>query len=161
MRYFDTGVLLKLYLREPNSPEAVALVLATSEPPPLSALHRLEMKAAFELKNGRGEITPTEKAAVLADFARDIVAGVFKEVAASWDAVFAKAESLATMYGAVTLCRSLDTLHIALALEMGVTEFCTLDARQAAMAKACGPDGSTITENSHDCRGPFKAMARV
>ncbi len=25
MRYFDSGVLLKLYLREPNSPQAVAL----------------------------------------------------------------------------------------------------------------------------------------
>jgi predicted nucleic acid-binding protein len=138
MRYFDTGVLLKLYLREPNSPEAVTLVLATSEPPSLSALHRLEMKAAIELKNGRGEITHTEKAVLLADIARDLTAGVFKEVAASWADVFAKAESLATMHGALTLCRSLDTLHIALALEMGVTEFCTFDVRQAAMAKACG-----------------------
>ena len=26
MRYFDSGVLLKLYLSEPNSPQAVALV---------------------------------------------------------------------------------------------------------------------------------------
>ena len=26
MRYFDSGVLLKLHLSEPNSPQAVALV---------------------------------------------------------------------------------------------------------------------------------------
>lgn len=35
----------------------------------------------------------------------------------------------------MNLCRSLDTLHVALALELGATEFCTFDARQAAMAK--------------------------
>ncbi len=44
MRYFDSGVLLKLYLREPNSAQAVALVQEQGGAPPLTALHRLEMK---------------------------------------------------------------------------------------------------------------------
>ncbi len=38
MRYFDSGVLLKLYLSEPNSAQAVALVQGQGSPiyqPPL------------------------------------------------------------------------------------------------------------------------------
>jgi predicted nucleic acid-binding protein len=63
--------------------------------------------------------------------------GVFAVTSPGWAGVFAKAESLATAHAA-NLCRSLDTLHVALALELGATEFCTFDQRQAVMAKAAG-----------------------
>jgi predicted nucleic acid-binding protein len=52
--------------------------------------------------------------------------------------VFTKAENLAAAHAATNLCRSLDTLHVALALEVGTAEFCTFDGRQAVMAKAAG-----------------------
>ena len=136
MRYFDSGVLLKLYLREPNSPQAVALVRERGARPPLTALHRLEMKAAIGQKLGRGEITTMERDALLVDFENDISAGVFAVPAPDWPAVFARAESLAVVHSSSSLCRSLDTLHVALALELGATEFCTFDLRQAVMAKA-------------------------
>ena len=41
MRYFDTGVLLKLYLPEPGADEAVAFVKASGNVPPLTLLHEL------------------------------------------------------------------------------------------------------------------------
>ena len=138
MRYFDSGVLLKLYLSEPNSPQAVALVQEKGWLPPIAALHRLEMKAAIGQKQGRGEITETERTEVLANFESDLAAGVFTEAATAWVGVFTRAESLASAHAAANLCRSLDTLHVALALELGATEFCTLDQRQATMAKAAG-----------------------
>ena len=138
MRYFDSGVLLKLYLREPNSAQAVALVQEKGGAPLLTPLHRLEVKAAIGQKLGRAEITATERENVLADFENDIATGVFVEVAPDWPTVFAKAEALASAHAAANLCRSLDTLHVALALELGGSEFCTFDARQSAMAKAAG-----------------------
>ena len=138
MRYFDSGVLLKLYLREPNSAEAVALVHEQLVAPPLTALHRLEMKAAIGQKRGRGEITEMEHDRVSADLATDLREGVFARIEADWPAVFARAESLAVTHAATNLCRSLDTLHVALALELGATDFCTFDGRQAVMAKAAG-----------------------
>lgn len=138
MRYFDTSVLLKLYLREPNSPQAVALVRKKGEVPLLSGLHRVEMKGAITQKQARGEITETERAAVLASLDRDLAAGVFADVVVSWPAVFAKAEEFATAHVGTTLCRSLDLLHVALASELGAAEFCTLDQRQTAMARAVG-----------------------
>ncbi len=105
---------------------------------PITALHRLEMKAAFGQKRGRGEISETERLAVMASFQGDLAAGVFTELSPSWTNVFTKAENLADAYAVTNLCRSLDTLHVALALEVGATDFCTFDQRQAAMAMAAG-----------------------
>ena len=138
MRYFDSGVLLKLYLREPNSAQAVALVQQKGALPQLTALHPLEMKAAFGQKLGRGEITSVEHNSLLVDFAKDVAAGVFAEASLRWPAVFMRAEALAGSHASVNLCRSLDTLHVAIAMELGATEFCTFDLRQAEMARAAG-----------------------
>ena len=138
MRYFDSGVLLKLYLSEPNSAQAVALVQEQGGLPPITALHRLEMKGAIGQKHGRGEITETERKAVLANLENDLATGVFAAMSPAWVDVFTKAENLATAHAATNLCRSLDTLHVALALELGATDFCTFDGRQAVMAKAAG-----------------------
>ena len=100
MRYFDSGVLLKLYLSEPNSAQAVALVQEQGGQPPITAPHRLEMKAAFGQKQGRGEITETERKAVLASFENDLAAGVFAGTNPAWTDVFSRAENLATAHAA-------------------------------------------------------------
>lgn len=138
MRYFDTGVLLKLYLPEPNSVRAVELVREEGEVPLLSALHRLEIQSALGQKAGRREITEAERVKVREDFERDILDGVFGAAIVDWPGVFARAEELAAMHTPTTHCRSLDTLHVALALQMGAAEFCTFDVRQATMARAAG-----------------------
>ena len=116
----------------------MALVREKGGLPPITGLHRLEMKAAIGQKQGRVEITETERAQVLANFETDLAAGVFTGTSPAWAEVFMKAESLASEHAATNLCRSLDTLHVALALELGATEFCTFDQRQATMAKAAG-----------------------
>lgn len=137
MRYFDSGVLLKLYFPEPNSAQAQALVRENGAPL-LTALHRLEMKSAMAQRCGRGEITPEEHAQMVADFERDVAAGVFDVTEPEWPTVFADAESLASAHTAQNLCRSMDTLHVALARGLGATEFCTFDQRQAVMAGVAG-----------------------
>ncbi len=96
------------------------------------------MKAAMAQRCGRSEITAAEHAQMLADFERDIAAGVFVVAASAWPAVFADAENLASAHAGRNLCRSMDTLHMALAQALGATEFCTFDQRQAAMARAAG-----------------------
>ena len=52
MRYFSTGVLLKLYLPEPRADEAVTLVNASGNLPPITPLHQLEMSPALRQKSG-------------------------------------------------------------------------------------------------------------
>ncbi len=138
MRYFDTGVLLKLYLPEPRAAEAVAFVDASPDKPPFNPLHELEMRSALRQKAGRGELTQTESDALIAQVESDLSTGVHERMAVSWPDIFATAEALSAAHGVQTLCRSLDTLHVALALELGATEFCTFDLRQSRMAAAAG-----------------------
>lgn len=138
MRYFDTGVLLKLYLPEFRAAEAVAHVNGCANVTPLTPLHELEMRSALRQKAGRGENTQTECEALFAQMETDVTGGVHARVAVVWADVFATTESLSTAHGVSTLCRSLDTLHVALALVLGATEFCTFDHRQSLMAAAAG-----------------------
>ena len=138
MRYFDTGVLLKLYLPEKRSAEAVDLVRSAIGPPPFTRLHGLEMRAALRQKTGRGEISEDESRQLFADLEADLLAGVHVQPAVNWQDVFDHADALTATHGAATLCRSLDTLHVALAITLGATEFCTFDKRQAKMAVAAG-----------------------
>ena len=138
MRYFDSGVLLKLYLPEPNAMQAVTLVREVSSSPVLTPLHLLEMRSAIRQKQGRKEVTDTECQILLSDFNQDLTSGFYVRVAPSWDDIFARAEMLSSQHTVSTLCRTLDTLHVALALELGATEFCTFDQRQVAMARLAG-----------------------
>jgi predicted nucleic acid-binding protein len=138
MRYFDTGILLKLYLPEPRANEAVNLVNASVNKPLFTPLHGLEMRSAIRQKAGRGEITMKECVSILEILQSDLDAYLFEMTSVSWPEVYDLAEGLSTAHGIDTLCRSLDTLHVALALELGAKEFCTFDHRQSKMAKASG-----------------------
>jgi predicted nucleic acid-binding protein len=138
MRYFDSSVLVKLYHLEPNSLTAAAHIRAVQRPIILTPLHRMEVHSALRLIQGRGQITPAACLQAIAAFAADHTAGLFRQQGPIWPAVFARYEQLSAAHAAATLCRMLDTLHIALALELGATEFCTFDHRQAALASLAG-----------------------
>lgn len=136
MRYFDTGLLLKLYLSEPREGEAEQWFQSSPAPPPFTSLHGLEMRSAVRQKLGRGEIDLAEAERVLSALQDDLETGVFSQADVVWAEVFLRAERFSAAHGTATLCRSLDTLHVALASVLGATEFCTFDARQAKMAAA-------------------------
>lgn len=74
MRYFDTGVLLKLYVPELRAAEALALVNANPGKPPVNHLHELEMRSALRQKAGRGELTQAECDAVIAQVESEAIA---------------------------------------------------------------------------------------
>jgi predicted nucleic acid-binding protein len=54
------------------------------------------------------------------------------------DAAYETAMELARKHGPHLLMRTLDTLHVACALELGAHEFWTFDQRQSKLAKAAG-----------------------
>lgn len=138
MRYFDSGLLLKLYVSEPRDKEAEQLFYSSPTPPPFTPLHGLEMRSAVRQKLGHGEIDLAESERILKTLDGDLAAGVFFQPNLFWHDVFLHAERFSAAHGSSTLCRSLDTLHVALAVVLEVTEFCTFDARQARMAAAVG-----------------------
>ena len=59
MRYFDSGVLLKLYLREPNSSQAVALGLQVSDPAgPHGPFHTIRSPLSFDGERATSVVAP-------------------------------------------------------------------------------------------------------
>ena len=138
MRYFDTSVLIKGYLWETDSPKAVALLTSAAVPIPVTELSLLEMRSAIRQKRARKDISEARKRKVMEAIDHDLASGSLELQPLAWTQVFAQANQLSEKHMASTLCRSLDTLHVATALELGATEFCTFDQRQRVMAQAAG-----------------------
>jgi uncharacterized protein len=136
--YFDSGVLIKSYIAEPDSAAADALISKNAKPIPLTHFHAIEIRTTFRLKLGRGEITEAQLQRALDDLQVDISSGVLMRPVYDLLAVFHRAEELSAKYAAATLARSLDILHVATALIIEAEEFITFDVRQAALASKAG-----------------------
>ncbi len=138
MRYFDSSVLLKLYLSEPQTTTAIRLFRDAQTSPPFTRLHGVEIRGAFQQKCGRGELSQGECAQLIAILESDLQSAVFTQPVVQWNETFDRAETLTAAHASETLCRTLDVLHVATAVALGADEFCTFDHRQAAMASAAG-----------------------
>jgi predicted nucleic acid-binding protein len=103
-----------------------------------TSLHRTECVSALRLKVFRGECRLEQSNAALANLDTDATAGVLKHTALEWDEVWAQVEILARTHAAATGCRTLDSLHVASALQLGAREMVTSDGRQAALARKSG-----------------------
>ena len=136
--YLDSGVIVKLYVQEANSAEAIGLVNAFVPPYKLTSWQSLEVKNAIRLKAFRQEITLAQAMSSIAAFESDIALGRWVRPAYPGGAVERKAEELSASHSASVGCRMLDIIHVAAALATGAKEFITFDIRQAALAKRLG-----------------------
>lgn len=137
-RYVDTGILVKLYTTEPESAAVQAFVTQQADPIPFHALHHSEIASAFHLKAFRGECSSAQANRALADLEEDARAGVLLAQHLEWEKVWPKCLELSCAHAASIGCRTLDTLHVACAIELGYREFVTSDRRQAALAELLG-----------------------
>jgi predicted nucleic acid-binding protein len=136
--YFDSAVLVKLYVTEPNSAEAVQWVQQYKTPLIFTPLQELEIRNAIRLKTARMEITDDEMRKALGHIKADFDAGFLDRPALDWSQVWIKAEELSAHYGREIQSRTLDTLHVAISCCLGISEFISFDHRQAALAKKAG-----------------------
>lgn len=136
--YFDSAIIVKLYVQEATSPDALRLVGAFSAPYPLTQWQALEVKNAIRLKAFRAEITTREMSLSIAAFEQDIAACRWQRPAYSAAAIEQKAAELSAGHSATLGCRTLDIIHVAAALVIGAKEFLTFDRRQGALAKQAG-----------------------
>ena len=113
--------------------------MAKRQPPlPLVWLHQVEFRNALRLQVFRKDITPVQRDASLNALLVDISDGVYEMYIPDLAAVTVEAERLSAGYSEKLGTRSLDILHVAMALVLGQDEFLTFDKRQAALAKAAG-----------------------
>ena|SRR5690349_21321965 len=135
--YFDSAIIVKLYVQEATSPEAIQLAGAYTAPYPLTRWQELEVKNAIRLKAFRREITADQMSQSIVAFEQDIVAGRWQRHA-STAAVEEKAEELSAAHAATLGCRTLDIIHVAAALVIGAKEFISFDQRQRTLAEPFG-----------------------
>jgi predicted nucleic acid-binding protein len=136
--YFDSAIIIKLYVSEATSPDAIRLTGGYAAPYCLTQWQALEVKNAIRLKAFRKEITVEEMNQSIAAFEQDISAGRWQRPAYTTAAVEQKADEISASHSAVLGCRTLDLIHIAAALVIGVKDFVTFDVRQGAMARQVG-----------------------
>ena len=134
--YIDTGVLLKAYVLEPDSAYATALIESAGAAIVYSHLHELEMINALQLKRYREEITSRQLAGSLRLIESDRAAGRLFRPDYELAKVFSRATDLAVRYSKKYATRSLDLLHVALAVEIGCIRFISFDRRQRRAAQA-------------------------
>lgn len=140
MIYWDTSVILKLYVEEEHSSFWQAVAFAQRPPLCTSALTEVEFVFALRQKEQRGELLPGSTTALRDMFGKDVACGHFLTVPIGSDILevcrqlpFRKAFEK----GQNNL-RTLDGVHLATALKMDCRSIATADKRLAIASRLAG-----------------------
>jgi predicted nucleic acid-binding protein len=137
--YLDSSLVVKLYVPEANSPAVIRFVESRKEPLVVTRHLRLEVQTAIR-RRVFDKTLPADKAKqAIFNFNRDAALSyVFNDPAVDLHEVYGRALRLSRDWADTLGVRTLDVLHVATALELGLDEFCTGDERQAQLAEKCG-----------------------
>jgi predicted nucleic acid-binding protein len=134
--YADTSFLVSLYLPDQHSEEASRL-LSGAPAPWLTPLHLTEYIHAVERHVFRNRVSRSEADLLYLRFEQHRKNGLWVEADLP-DRVSESCVQLAHQHVARLGNRTLDTLHVAAALELKAERFWTFDERQAKLARAAG-----------------------
>jgi predicted nucleic acid-binding protein len=134
--YLDSSFVVSLYLTDSHSIAARQRVPAVL-PIALTPFHVAEWAHALAQQEFRGNLTRVKAHEVHAHFMSDRESGLWREVDLPQNA-FILCADLARQYGPKIGIRTLDSLHVACAMELKAERFWTFDERQAKLAKAQG-----------------------
>jgi predicted nucleic acid-binding protein len=135
--YADTSFLVSLYVFDTNSELAAARMSRVELPIVSTPFGELEIANAISLRHFRRELNITEAKAAYSLFQKDVEGGVI-QIKPIPNTVFEGARQIARRRTPRLGTRTLDVLHVALALQFGAETFYTFDVRQAKLAKAEG-----------------------
>jgi predicted nucleic acid-binding protein len=134
--YVDSSFFVSIYL--PDSHTSAALGRLARHPRIwLTAFHETELVHAVLQQVFRGRISSDRADRAIRDFLLDRDAGLW-EITGFPEAAFGTAITLARAHVGRLGTRTLDSLHVASALELKAQQFWTFDERQAKLAKAAG-----------------------
>lgn len=140
----DTSFLCALYRTQVNSARADQYMTGMSGTLGVSSLLLLEFRQSVRLQsrlhlNDRSRGFPhAEGQQMLNDLQIDLNAGLLTTMPVDWSAVHQRAEALSSAHTLAAGHRLIDILHLATALNLGVTEFLTFDGNQKKLAEAEG-----------------------
>lgn len=134
MLYIDTSVVVALLTKEVKSPSVFKWYSSLKEVPMSSDWLLPEFSSAISIKVRTGQLSQTESIRVLNEF--DVFVGGGLRLAPLTRDAFMSAAVLARDH--LSGLRSGDSLHLAAALQLGVSQMATLDKNQALNATNLG-----------------------
>ena len=105
---------------------------------PLTHHGRVEIVNGLCLAAFRRHLTAEALRDALASLEEDFASGRYVQAEILWRSALRRAADLSREYTPQLGCRSLDVLHVACALELGMTAFLTFDVRQRRLAREVG-----------------------
>jgi predicted nucleic acid-binding protein len=138
--YADSSFLVPLYLAEVHSPEATLRMRLKPEVS-LTPFNRIEVAHSLYQQAFRKHISVIAAKQAWNHFEQDCANDIWTLVelpAGIWETSILLAEK----HGPTLGVRTLDSLHVACALELKAERFWTFDERQARLAEAVGLDTS-------------------
>lgn len=136
--YADPSALLKLYIHEPASAAMSAWRGRTKGALPMTPHGRLEIVNGICLAGFRKIISAEALSDAIASFDEDLAEGRYVDADILWRATLRRAAELSRAHTPALGCRTLDVLHVATAVELGLRYFVTFDSRQRQLAGAAG-----------------------
>ena len=136
--YADPSALLKLYIHEPASAAMSAWRSRTKGALPVTPHGRLEIVNGICLAGFRKIISAEALSDAIVSFDEDLAEGRYVDADILWRATLRRARELSRAHTPALGCRTLDVLHVATAIELGLRYFVTFDSRQGQLAKAAG-----------------------
>ena len=128
--------MVSVYLTDCHSAEARQRV-RVGVPFLLTPLHLAEWAHALAQQEFRGNLTTEKAQAMNALFLADGASGLWRPASLP-ESAFEICADLARKHGSTVGVRTLDSLHVACALELKAERFWTFDERQAKLARAVG-----------------------
>ena len=136
--YYDTGTLVPLYVKEVFSNAVLNHVESCNEVIPLNLFQQLELENALRLKVFRGELDDGRCLAVLNKIRSHLAEGKLSLRAVNWVNALEEARRLAAQATGRWGCRTLDLVHVAVAVQWRCAMFVTADDRQLKAARSAG-----------------------
>jgi predicted nucleic acid-binding protein len=134
--YADTSFVVSLYATDQHSAESRRR-MAESPLVWFTPLHHAEWAHAIAQHAFHRKISTAGAQELNRHLEKDRAAGLWREVELP-EGVFEVCADLARRYGPRLGVRTLDSLHVACALQLKAEQFWTFDERQAKLAKVAG-----------------------
>jgi predicted nucleic acid-binding protein len=136
--YPDSSFLFSLLAKDRHTAEASRYIGRVGDPLYFTPLHRVEVRNALRNAVGRKEITDLECRAAFRLIENRLHEELFVHAAVEWTNVFRRADELSEEHASKGGQRTIDLLHVAIAVDFRATTFLSFDQRQRRLARAAG-----------------------
>jgi predicted nucleic acid-binding protein len=136
--YADSSFLVSLYREDEGQEAAKNFISGTRVVISFSPLNRVELRNALRNAQSFGQITGEDRRTAFRQIESDFATGLLTHLAVEWTNVLRRADELSEEHAGREGQRTIDLLHVAIALESGAEIFLSFDNRQRRLAKAAG-----------------------